>query len=166
MAGPEVDGVVRFVGSWFGLRRFGTEQITDAVDILGAGGIGEEAVVPETVEATRQDMDQEPADELTGGKAHDLLSVGTLAAIVLVAELHRIGVSCDHAAVRDCNPVSVAREIGKHRLGTAERSFGIDNPLAPAEGGEILGEGFRFAQRLQFAEEAQLAGLVQRCQPV
>ena len=51
-----------------------------------AGGAGEQAVVPDAMEAARQDMEQEAADELVGGERHDLLPVGAVAAIVLVAE--------------------------------------------------------------------------------
>lgn len=44
--------------------------------------------MPDAVEAARQDMKQEAADELVGGKRHDLLTVGVVAAVVLVAERH------------------------------------------------------------------------------
>ncbi len=40
----------------------------------------------DAVEAARQDVEQEAADELVGGERHDLLAVGAVAAIVLVAE--------------------------------------------------------------------------------
>ena len=47
---------------------------------------GEQAVVPDAMEATRQDVEQEPPDKLVGGERHDALALGPVAAIVLVAE--------------------------------------------------------------------------------
>lgn len=43
-------------------------------------------LVPAAVEAARQDVDEKAADELVGGQGHNLLPVGTGAAVVLVAE--------------------------------------------------------------------------------
>jgi hypothetical protein len=38
---------------------------------------GEQAVMPDAVEAARQDVEQEAADELVGRQRHDLLPFGT-----------------------------------------------------------------------------------------
>lgn len=46
-----------------------------------AGGAGEQAVVADAVEAARQDMEQEAANELVGAKRHDLLAIGAVAAV-------------------------------------------------------------------------------------
>ena len=48
--------------------------------------LGEQAVVADAMEPARQDVEQEPADELVGAERHDLLTVGSVAAIILVAE--------------------------------------------------------------------------------
>jgi hypothetical protein len=40
-----------------------------------AGGAGEQTVVPDAVEAAREDMEQEAADELVGRKYHHLLAI-------------------------------------------------------------------------------------------
>jgi hypothetical protein len=61
--------------------------------------------MPDAMEAARQDMKQETADELVGRERHDLLSVGAVAAIVLVAEGDAALVEGDQAAVRDREPV-------------------------------------------------------------
>jgi hypothetical protein len=42
----------------------------------------------DAMESGRQDMEQEAADILVGGKRHDLLTVGTGTTIVLVAQGH------------------------------------------------------------------------------
>ena len=51
----------------------------------------------DAVEPARQNMKQEPTDELVCGERHHLLPVGTVAAIVLVAEGDGIGVEADEA---------------------------------------------------------------------
>lgn len=38
--------------------------------------------MPDTMESTRQDVQQEPAHELVGGNGHDALPVGPLASVV------------------------------------------------------------------------------------
>ena len=64
------------------------------------------------MEATWQDVEQETADELTGGERHDLLPVSAVATIVLVAEGDPGLIEADEAAVRDRNPVGVAAQGG------------------------------------------------------
>ena len=46
-----------------GCGRGHDEQLSDAVDVAGANGAGEEAVVANAVEAARQDMQEKAADE-------------------------------------------------------------------------------------------------------
>lgn len=82
------------------------------------GGAGEQAIMSDAMEAARQDVEQEAADELICGERHDLQPVGAVAAIILVAEGDPSLFEGDQAAVRDRNPVRVARQIGEHRLGT------------------------------------------------
>ena len=80
----------------------------------------QQAVVPEAMEAARQDMEQEAADELVGTRRHDLLPFNAVASIVLVAEGDTVLIERDQAAVRDRDPVDVARQVGKHRLRSGE----------------------------------------------
>ena len=42
--------------------------------------------MPDAVEATRQDMEQETADELVDRERHDLLPIAAVTAVILVAE--------------------------------------------------------------------------------
>jgi hypothetical protein len=97
-------------------RRRGREQLAGSTEICLAGSAGEQAVVTDAMEAARQDMEQEAADELVGRERHDVLPVGAVAAIVLVAEGDAALVEGDQTAVRDGDPVGVARQIGKHRF--------------------------------------------------
>ena len=57
------------------LRVCNSEQFTRLGDVVGARAAGEQAVVADAVEALRQDMDEEFADELAGSKCHDLLEL-------------------------------------------------------------------------------------------
>ena len=72
------------------------------------------------VEARRQDVDQETADELVRGQAHGLHPVATFDAVVFPAESHGIGISTHEAVVRDRDAVCVSAQIGQHGLRPAE----------------------------------------------
>ena len=52
--------------SGLGLSRRHVEQFAGSGDVAGACAAGEQAIVADTVEAGRQDVDQESADELAG----------------------------------------------------------------------------------------------------
>jgi len=60
-----------------------TEQLAGAIDVVGAGGLGEQAVVADAVQALRQHVDEEAANELVGGERHALVSIAALDAVVL-----------------------------------------------------------------------------------
>ena len=65
-------------------RRWRVEQPATERELGGAVAVGEEAVVADAMEAVRQGVQQEAADELVGVKGHDLgLAV---VAIILPAE--------------------------------------------------------------------------------
>ena len=96
-----------------------------------AGGASEQAIVPYAMETTLQNMKEEAADELVGGERHDLLPVGAVAAIVLVAEGDAGLVKRDQTTARDRDPVGVARQIGEHRFRSRERRLGISFSFGP-----------------------------------
>lgn len=108
--------VVRFAQGVVVGRRGDVQEFTGERKADLAGTAGKQAVMPDAVEAARQDMDQEAADELIGGERHDLLTIGAVAAVVLVAEGDAALVKGDQAAVRDRDPVGVAGQVGEHRL--------------------------------------------------
>src|SRR6266487_6201714 len=63
-----------------------TEQLAGACDVVGAGGLGEQAVVADAVQALGQDVDEEAADELVSCECHHLVAIGAFEPIVLVFE--------------------------------------------------------------------------------
>jgi len=119
----------------------------------------------DAVEARRQDMEQEAADELVRRERHDALPVGTITAVVLVAEGDAALIKCDQMPVRDGDPVGVARQIGKHGLGASEWRLGIDNPSLVSDRREVAQEQAPIGEIDQMAEEGQLPGLVELDQP-
>ena len=67
--------------------------------------------MPDAMESTREDVEQEPADELVGRERHDALAVGAVTSIVLVTEDDAALVEVDQAAVRDGDAVGIACQI-------------------------------------------------------
>ena len=132
------------VGRFF---RFGLlDRCSDAQQLAGERhGVlvrrtGEQAVMPDAMEAARQDVDQKAADELVRRQRHDLLAFGPVAAIILVSERHTPLVEGNDPLVRYGDAVSVAREIGEHRLRPGERRFGVDHPALFADRREMTQE--------------------------
>src|SRR5271163_1741429 len=130
-----------------------------------ACGTGEQAVVPDAVKATWQDMEQEAADELVRCERHDALPLGTIAAVVFVAEGDAGLVERNQTLVRDGDPVGVAREIGEHGLGASERRLGIDHPPLLPDRSEVTQETALVGETGLGAEEGKLSGPVELDQP-
>jgi hypothetical protein len=59
------------------------DQTSCSGDVVSARAAGEQALVPDAVEAVRQDVDQAAADELGDGERHDLAAIVILGAVVL-----------------------------------------------------------------------------------
>ena len=116
-------------------RDWHCKQFADACDTLDAGLAREPTVITDAVEALRQDMHQEPADELVGIEHHQLVSLGTFDAVVLPPEGDGIGVGGDQSAVGDGDAMGVAREIAQDLLGPCERLLCVDLclPIMPSE---------------------------------
>ena len=85
-----------------------TEQLAGACDVVGAGGLGEQAVMTDTVEALGQDVDEEAADELVCCERHHLVAIRAFDPIVLVVEADSIFVERDQSAVGDGDTMGVA----------------------------------------------------------
>ena len=122
-------------------------KLAGARDVGGAVAIGEQPVVADAMEALRQDVHQEAADELVRGERHRLVAGGAVGAIILVSEGDAVVVAGDQSAVGDGDAVGVARQISEHRLGSAERRLEVDVPLDLARRRQIGGEGFGSASR-------------------
>src|ERR1700722_7397779 len=106
---------------WLFWARWHGEQIAGACDIGRTVAIGEQAIVSDAVEAVRQNVDEEAADELVGGERHRLVAGAAVGTIILVPEGDAVLVEGDEPAVGDGDAVGIARQISEHRLGSAER---------------------------------------------
>src|SRR4029079_14245724 len=67
-----------FLLVWLAEARSSAEQLASTCDALGAIGVGEEPIVADTVEALRQDVDQEAAERIVRGQRHRLLALRAL----------------------------------------------------------------------------------------
>src|SRR5262245_65632025 len=54
----------------FALGFWPSEQLAGTRDVVGGGGLGQQAVVADAVEALGQDVDEESTDELVCGECH------------------------------------------------------------------------------------------------
>ena len=100
-----------------------SEQLAGTRDVVGGGGLGQQAVVADAVEALGQDVDEESTDELVCGECHALVSISALDSVVFPLEGDAVLVECDQAAIGDGNAVGIAGEIGQHCRGSAERGL-------------------------------------------
>lgn len=97
----------------------------------------EQTVMLDAVEAMRQDVEQETADELVDRERHDPLPIAAVTAVILVAEGDVRFVERDQTTVRDGDPVGIA-QIGKHCLRPRKGRLGIDDPAFPADWRQYL----------------------------
>src|SRR5215469_11571508 len=134
------------------------EQFPGARDIVFAAGAGQEAVVADAVEALRQNVEQEAANEFVRTEG---LAVGTVAAIVLVAERDPGLVERDEPMVRDGDAVGVSRQIGEHRFRPGEWRLGVDDPSLVAERHQVAEEGMSVAQPNLVTEELEAVRCMQ-----
>lgn len=115
--------------------------------------VGEEAEVADAVEAGRQNVQEEPADDLGGIERHDLGSAFLPA--ILPSEADGVVGDGDQAAIGDGDAGGVAPEIGRHLLRAAEGGLGVDPRVDPPQRRATRGGSIRLGQRGKFAEDAQ-----------
>ena len=81
------------------------EQRADLGDIGLAARAGEQTIVADAMEAIWKHMDQEAADELVGGKAHDGSPITILDPVIFPAECDSPGIRAEQPAVGDRDTV-------------------------------------------------------------
>ena len=157
-------GLAGVIGSvvWIGLlgRR---EQLAHPGDVMRAGAAGQQAVVANAVEAARQHVNEEAANELGNGERHRLLAIAPLAPVILPFERNGAVSERDQPAVGDGDAMGVARQIGQNGRGAAEWSLGIDDPFGLAQRREKRRECVARREIGVASNELQLAG-VEGCQ--
>jgi hypothetical protein len=165
-AGARLRQHAGFVGRWglWGILLFAAdrdgEQLARPRDVGGAAATGQQSVVSDAMEALWQDVDQEAPDELVGCQRHRLVAGGALDAIILVPEGDAVLVGGHEPAIRDGDPVAIAREIGEHGPGAAERPLGIDHPIDLAQRRQKRLEGSDVIEAGVNAEKLEASGPV------
>jgi hypothetical protein len=84
--------------------------LSDAVDVAGANGAGEQAGVADAAEAVWQDVQEKAADELGGVERHGPEPVAAFDPVVLPLEGNARLVERDQPRVGDGDAVGVAGE--------------------------------------------------------
>ena len=100
--------------------------------------VPQEPVIANALEPVRQHVQQETPDEFPGAQGHrfDLIT----SAIVFPLEPDLIVFDVKQPVIRDGDAMSIAAHVIEHLLGSGERSFGIDNPIALFQVCEMPGE--------------------------
>jgi hypothetical protein len=88
------------------------EQASAEPELVGTMAVGQEAIVPNAMEAIRQDVEEEAAHELADRDAHDSVLVPAPLPILLPAEADVRLVEIKQAIIGDSDPMGVARQIG------------------------------------------------------
>src|SRR5271156_651234 len=96
--------------------------------------VGEETELANAMEAIRQGVQQEAADELVGVQPHGL--DGAAVAIILPGKSDMVVLAGLDAAVGDGDAMGVAAEIGENLRGAAERLLAIYDPIDAPRGGQ------------------------------
>ncbi len=112
-------------------------------------GVRQEAEMADLDEAGRQDVKQEPADELDRVERQELLLIPV--GRVSPAEGHAAIVDLKQAAIGDGHPVRIASQVLEDMLGIAEGRLGIDHPVQPLELSE---EPIELSRLLESSERA------------
>src|SRR5262249_34443653 len=130
-------------------------MLASAGELLGARvtAIGEQAVVPDAVEALGQDVHEEPAHELARLERHGCVPVRAFEAVVLIFERDAVRVGGDQATVGDGDAMGVAGQVGQHLPWPCERTLGIDEPVRLPQRCQVGLEGYRVGEMLMIAEE-------------
>ena len=127
--------------------------------------VRQEAVVANTMKAIRQDMEEKATNELADFEAHDLALSTTPFAVGLPAEGHVGLIEGQQAAVRDRNPMGVAREISQDLFGTRKCLFGKHEPFACAQRQQRGRKCLGVVERGDLTKKLQFAGGERRHQP-
>jgi len=138
------------------------EKLAAMLQLLLAVSIAEEPVVANTVEPTRQNVEQKSPDELVRRKGHGFLLI--VIAVVSPTKFHLTLFDVDESMIGNGHPVGVAADIVHHLLWPGERWFGVDDPFNVSYRIEMTGESLGILECLKRREELQLTdvkGLLQ-----
>jgi hypothetical protein len=128
--------------------------------LVHAVAVGEQAVVPDAMEAIGQDMQQEATHKLADAEAHRLGLLSTSLAIILPAEADMVVVEVEQPTVADGNTMRVPGKIGEHLSRPRKRTLGVDDALDLAQRRQISPERILVVQLGEIREELELTGCI------
>ena len=129
---------------WGSTRDMGNEQLTTAREMVAASTIGEEAIVADTMETVREDVQQKAADELIDCERHRLgLPV---CSVVLPGEANLAVGEREQPAVGDGDAMGVAAEISQHLFRGRRTVAGVDHPVEATQFTDTAGESLAARQ--------------------
>jgi hypothetical protein len=131
------------------------EEASAETETIPSMAIGEKAEVAHAVEAVRKHMKEKASDKFVGMKTHDLLTVATIATVILPSEGNMVVIGIDDAAVGDGDTMGVAAEIGEHLVRPAEWRLRIDDPFDTASTREMARERIVVVEMAEVVGEAE-----------
>jgi hypothetical protein len=149
---PPIEGL-------FGRRRVGTKEFPGLSELGGTLSVGQYSKSPDANEPTRQNVEQETANELVGFECHsthDIAGSILTPAIVLPAESNLAVFQTQEAMVGNGHFVGVTTEIVHDLFGPAKRPFGIDDPFYLAQFSQEPVEHLGLGEFLELAVKLQL----------
>jgi hypothetical protein len=129
-------------------RLWCVEERTRLGEALLADAIGEQTIVADAHEVSRDNVEEEAADELRRLKRE--LTPAVLATAIAVAEGDGAVLQGDEALVSDGNAVGVASEIAQGLFWSGDRRFAVDDPG--------LGRGLTEEHASSFLREVKIPG--------
>jgi hypothetical protein len=138
---------------WVRQGLVGEQALTEGEE-SGAPPIGQEPERADADKASRQDVEQEAAQELLRTERHHslLITVG----IILPTESNLVILESHEAVIGDGHAMSVTGEIAEHMMGTAEGGLGVDDPVLTEQGAQEGAESLFVFERLESSGEGEL----------
>jgi len=139
---PADEGWWRRCGRLVGFGRRGRllQQLSGERQVVFSPGVGQQSVVPDSVETAGQHVQQEAAHELGRLQRHRLVARSSLLAVVLPLERDAALVEGEEPVIGDSDAVGVAGQVFQDGLGPGERALGVDHPLDLAQRRKPLGK--------------------------
>ena len=111
-----------------GLGRCGfMEELSYSCDEARATAVGLETEVPDTDEATGEDVQEESLDEVRPFEGEE--PFGTFALSVAITKGHEALVQCDQPLVPNGDAMGIAAQIPEYLCGSRHGRLAVDHPL-------------------------------------
>jgi hypothetical protein len=125
--------------------------------------VGQEAEVPQPVEAARWDMEHEPPQEFDGLKRQSTQAVAAL--VILVTEGHLAVLQGDEPVIGDGHAMRITGQILQDMLGGLEGLFRIDHPLLVTQRGEETPPGWGLGKLPTAPRQGEVALAIEVLEP-